>query len=101
MLGLAFKADSDDLRESPNIDLARKLLQAGYRLSVYDPSLEPSKLIGQNLGYAYANLPSLSALMVDKATAQAGGFDRVIDTYGGAPSLDLGDASVVNINALA
>ena len=101
MLGLAFKADSDDLRESPNIDLARKLLQAGYKLSVYDPSLEPSKLIGQNLGYAYANLPTLGELLVDKAMAEGGGFDRVIDTFGGAPSLELGGAPVVDIHALA
>ena len=37
MLGLAFKSDTDDLRESPNIDLARKLLQNGYAVSIYDP----------------------------------------------------------------
>lgn len=100
MLGLAFKADSDDLRESPNIDLARKIVQAGYALSVYDPSLEPSKLIGQNLGYAYAQLPSLSDLLVDKATVEAGGFDRVIDTSGAAGGLALGAVDMVNINAL-
>jgi GDP-mannose 6-dehydrogenase len=100
MLGLAFKADSDDLRESPNIDLARKIVQAGYGLSVYDPSLEPSKLIGQNLGYAYAQLPSMSDLLVDKATVEAGGFDRVIDTSGVAKTLALGGVDVVNINAL-
>ena len=100
MLGLAFKADSDDLRESPNIDLARKIVQAGYALSVYDPSLEPSKLIGQNLGYAYAQLPSLSDLLVDKATVEAGGFDRVIDTSGAAAALALGAVDMVNINAL-
>jgi GDP-mannose 6-dehydrogenase len=39
MVGLAFKSDTDDLRESPNIDLARKLIQGGYALSIYDPSL--------------------------------------------------------------
>jgi GDP-mannose 6-dehydrogenase len=100
MLGLAFKADSDDLRESPNVHLARKLLQAGHDLVIYDPSLEPSKLIGQNLGYAYSNLPNLGDLLVDKDTAEAGGFNRVIDTCGRGRELNLGAVEVVNINRL-
>ncbi len=100
MVGLAFKADSDDLRESPSIDLASLILQAGYDLSIYDPSLEPAKLMGQNLGYAYAHLPSLGALLVDKAKAEGGGFDRAIDTNGRSGRLALGDLKVVNINAL-
>ena len=59
MLGLAFKSDTDDLRESPNVDLARKLIQGGYAVSIYDPSLKPEHLIGQNLGYAFSYLPRL------------------------------------------
>ena len=43
IVGLAFKADTDDLRESPNVDLARKLLEAGVDLKVFDPKLEPSR----------------------------------------------------------
>ena len=100
MVGLAFKADSDDLRESPNMDLARKILEAGHRLSVYDTSLDPAKLIGQNLGYAYANLPSLSELLVDKAAAESGTFDLVIDTNGRSGALALKGVRTVNINAL-
>jgi GDP-mannose 6-dehydrogenase len=100
MLGIAFKADSDDLRESPNVDLARKILQAGFRLSIYDPSLEPSKLIGQNLGYTYSNLPSLSELLVDKAKAEAGPFDRVIDTSGRIGALNIRSDNVLSIHRL-
>ncbi len=69
LVGLAFKADTDDLRESPAVDLARKLLEAGYRLDIYDPALTPAQLVGQNLGYAYAFLPAIDTLLVDKATA--------------------------------
>src|SRR5271165_674489 len=82
MLGLAFKSDTDDLRESPNIDLARKLIQAGYAVSIYDPSLKPQHLIGQNLGYAFSHLPRLTELLVGREVAEGESFDLVIDTNG-------------------
>ena len=100
MLGLAFKADSDDLRESPAVDLARRLLQAGHRLSVYDPTLEPAKLMGQNLGYAYAHLPQLGTLMVGAERVAAGGFDLVLDTNGRGGALDLGGARRLDLSRL-
>ena len=100
MVGLAFKSDSDDLRESPNVDLARKVLQADYQLSVYDPALEPKKLIGQNLGYAFSNLPQLEALLVSRERAESEPFDVVIDTNGTARQLRLKGAKIVDINAL-
>ncbi len=100
MVGLAFKSDTDDLRESPNIDLARKLLQAGYALSIYDPSLSPEHLIGQNLGYAYSHLPRMKELLVDKEAAERTRYDLVVDANGRASALALGDARVLNIHAL-
>jgi GDP-mannose 6-dehydrogenase len=100
MLGLAFKAGSDDLRESPKIDMARKLLQGGYALSIYDPSLEPSQLIGQNLGYAFSHLPSLPQLMISAAEAESGVFDVVIDTIGAAADLKLKSSNVIDIEVL-
>lgn len=101
MVGLSFKADSDDLRESPNLDLARRLLQAGYALSIYEPHIEPSKLLGQNLGYAYSNLPALRNLLVDQATAEATEYDLVIDTRSWASKLKLRTPRIFDINALA
>lgn len=80
MLGLAFKANSDDLRESPNIDLARKLLQKGFALSIFDPEVEPARLLGQNLGYAYANLPSINKLLISREQLESSCYDLVIDT---------------------
>ncbi|PZR32245.1 nucleotide sugar dehydrogenase [Caulobacter segnis] len=100
MLGLAFKTDTDDLRESPNLDLARRLLQAGYDLSIYDPALEPSKLVGQNLGYAYSQLPSLADLLVSKEQIEGAKYDVVIDTGGRAGQLALSTAKLIDINAL-
>ena len=100
MLGLAFKAGSDDLRESPKIDMARKLLQAGYALSILDPSLEPSHLIGQNLGYAFSHLPNLPQLMVGEDEVRGRSFDLVIDTLGIAAELGLKAGRITNIEAL-
>lgn len=100
LVGLAFKADTDDLRESPAVDLARKLLDSGYKVSVYDPALRPDKLVGQNLGYAYAHLPSIDTLLVDKATAESETYDLVISTNRLVKTLSLGDAKVVDVSAI-
>jgi GDP-mannose 6-dehydrogenase len=100
MLGIAFKSATDDLRESPHIDLARKLLEAGHSLSVFDPSLDPSKLVGQNLGWAYGHLPSLSKLLVTQEVAEGSEFDLVVDTNGSATSLSLSTKALIDINTL-
>lgn len=100
MVGLAFKADSDDLRESPNLDLARKLIQSGCSLSIYDETLEPSKLVGQNLGYGFAHLPSLSTLLVNKETVESNTFDVVIDANGRADSLKLSSGELIRVDKL-
>jgi GDP-mannose 6-dehydrogenase len=100
LIGLAFKTDTDDLRESPNVDLAVRLLEAGYSLSIYDSSLNPAGLIGQNLSFISAHLANVGTLLVDKATAEAGGFHRVIDTTGRRGHLTLGEVDIVDIHSL-
>ncbi len=99
MLGLAFKKNSDDLRESPQVDLARKLLQAGFVLLVYDPSLTPSKLVGQNLGYAYSHLPSLPRLLINETDLSQKSFDLVVDTNGTSQDHAINGKKSINIHA--
>jgi GDP-mannose 6-dehydrogenase len=101
MAGLAFKADTDDLRESPAVDLARKLLDAGHTLHVFDPNLTADKLVGQNLGYAYTYLPMFDTLLVDKATAESTGYDLVIATNRTVRELSLGSTPVVDVSKIA
>lgn len=101
MLGLSFKEDSDDLRESPNIDLARKFLQSHIGLSIYDPHVEPSKLLGQNLGYAFSSLPALRKLLVSKSVAESELFDLVIDTRGWASQMALRTRRIIDVNTLS
>jgi GDP-mannose 6-dehydrogenase len=48
LLGLAFKPNTDDLRESPSLSLASALLAAGIRVVAHDRAIEPSRLLGVN-----------------------------------------------------
>jgi GDP-mannose 6-dehydrogenase len=99
--GLAFKANSDDLRESPNVDLVRKLLNSGYVVSVYDPQIDAKKLVGSNLGFAYSNLPELETLLVSKDEAQEEHYDLAVITNSTFHDLELRETiKVVNLSAL-
>ncbi len=100
MLGLAFKRDSDDLRESPKVDMARKLLNAGFKLDVYDPDLKVSQIVGQNLGYSFLHLPNLNRLMVSKEEAEARHYDLVIDTMDLASGLSLNTVKSIRVDRL-
>lgn len=101
LAGLAFKANTDDLRESPNVDLARKLLTAGYQVQVFDPAIHAEMLVGANLGYAYSQLPMLERLLVSKETAESGKYDRVIATNATVKQLSLPKGTDLrDINAL-
>lgn len=97
LVGLAFKADTDDLRESPNVDLARMLLQAGYEIAVYDPAIEAAQLVGANLGYIYARIPQIESLLLSREQAEAGEFARVVACNATSRKLDLTRHSVLNI----
>lgn len=101
LVGLSFKADTDDLRESPAVDMARKMLDAGFDLDVYDPQLKPENLVGQNLGYAYSFLPSIDNLLVDKATAQSRNYAVVVATNRLIRDLDLGDTRIIDVSTIA
>jgi GDP-mannose 6-dehydrogenase len=65
MLGLTFKPDTDDLRESPLVELAERLLGKGYRLVIYDRDLEVARLVGANRRFALARLPHLADLLMN------------------------------------
>lgn len=64
LVGLAFKPGTDDLRESPLVTLAERLLGKGYRLCIYDSQVEIARLVGGNRSYVERHLPHLSRLMV-------------------------------------
>lgn len=68
MMGLSFKAGTDDLRESPLVTLADLLLKEGYELVIYDPSVfEASQMEGANQKYIREGIPQISKCLVETA----------------------------------
>jgi GDP-mannose 6-dehydrogenase len=63
LFGLAFKQGTDDLRESPYVLLAEKLIGKGYDLSIFDRSVEIARLTGANRAYIDREIPHLERLM--------------------------------------
>ncbi|WP_299050352.1 nucleotide sugar dehydrogenase [uncultured Nocardioides sp.] len=67
MFGLTFKAGTDDLRESPLVELAERLVGKGFDLRVHDAILELARLIGANRAFVDERLPHLAQLMTEDA----------------------------------
>ena len=78
LLGLSFKLGSDDLRESPYVDLAETLLGKGYEVRIYDPVLNPSSLVGTNRQYVESRLPHLGRILTDGPKDAIAGADIAV-----------------------
>jgi GDP-mannose 6-dehydrogenase len=65
ILGFAFKAGTDDLREAPMVELIETLLGKGYSIKVYDNNVNLAKLFGANREYIEQKIPHLAELMVE------------------------------------
>ena len=78
VLGLSFKAGTDDLRESPVVRLVEALLGKGYRVSIYDGNVNLARVLGANREYIEAVVPHLAELMVDDALELLERCDTVV-----------------------
>ncbi|WP_428488055.1 nucleotide sugar dehydrogenase [Rhodopila sp.] len=73
LFGLSFKQGTDDLRESPFVLLAEKLLGKGYDLRIYDRFVQVARLMGANRAYIDREIPHLERLMVISPEAALSG----------------------------
>jgi GDP-mannose 6-dehydrogenase len=67
LFGLAFKPNTDELRESPFVELAERLIGKGYDLRIYDPAIHLPSLTGTNREYIEEHLPHLKQLLAETA----------------------------------
>ncbi len=65
IVGIAFKNGTDDLRESPILDVIETLLGKGYDVKIYDKYINLSRLIGKNREYLFKKLPHIMKLLCD------------------------------------
>ena len=70
MVGLAFKENTDDLRESPVVTLLEYLIGKGRDIKIYDPHIQLEKIYGSNRDYVLNAIPHIGKLLT-------GGFDEI------------------------
>jgi len=63
MLGLSFKAATDDLRESPQVRLVKRLLGEGRQIRIWDDNVSFGRLIGSNRQYIEEIIPHIGSLL--------------------------------------
>jgi len=78
LLGLSFKMNTDDLRESPNVELAERLIGKGFQVRIYDPVVNPARLVGANRRHVESKLPHLERLLADEPGQALRGADIAI-----------------------
>lgn len=69
ILGFSFKPGTDDLRESPMIEIIERLTGKGYDVRIYDKNVQVASLVGANRDFILNRIPHISRLMVDNIDA--------------------------------
>jgi GDP-mannose 6-dehydrogenase len=78
LLGLSFKAATDDLRESPQVQLAKRLLGEGRDLKIWDDNVSLGHLIGSNRQYIEEVIPHIGSLLCKDLDSALSAADVVV-----------------------
>jgi GDP-mannose 6-dehydrogenase len=84
VLGFSFKAGTDDLRESPLVEVIERLLGKGYDLRLYDKNVNLAALTGANRDYILNHIPHISRVMVSSVDEVLAHAETIIIGNGAA-----------------
>lgn len=87
MVGLAFKENTDDLRESPVVTLLEYLIGKGREIKIYDPHIQLDQIYGSNRDYILNAIPHIGRLLTSGFEEVAGWADHLVVTQ--KPSREL------------
>ena len=78
ILGFSFKAGTDDLRESPLVEVIERLIGKGYDIRLYDRNVRIASLVGANRDYILNAIPHISNLMVENIEDVVNHADMIV-----------------------
>jgi GDP-mannose 6-dehydrogenase len=81
IIGLAFKEGTDDVRESPIVEVVQQLTGKGHPVKIYDEHLSVQALVGANRSFAFQMVPHLADLMTQKLQDVVSWADTLIVTH--------------------
>lgn len=81
--GLAFKPGTDDLRESPLVRLAERLIGRGFPISIFDRHVEAARLMGSNREFIDSEIPHFERMMAATPEAALEGADVIVIGHAG------------------
>ena len=93
LLGLSFKSGTDDLRESPLVELVETLIGKGMDVQIYDPAVNLARLVGANKRFIEEVIPHISKILVSNLIDMLSWADVIVI---GRRDKELVDAVIAN-----